>query len=147
MTALRTISLTIGLTMLLCMAAVQAQVGTRTVAATDAGEGVTLYTVSWTSTAGGAVSGNAFPVKSGLILQVKFMPGSGGTQPTDLYDITLSDEQSVDVLNAQGSNLSNATGLYLQFDPPLWHDGDNDLDLVVSNAGASKTGTFYVWVR
>lgn len=142
----RTVCATIALAMVLLIAPVLA-VGTLTAAATDAGEGVTLYTLSWTSTAGGAVSGNAFAVKRGHILQVKFVPGSGGTQPTDLYDITLTDEQSVDLLNAQGSNLSNATGLYLQFDPPLWHDADNDLDLVVANAGASKTGTVYVWVR
>lgn len=121
--------------------------GTVTVTSVDVGQGVTLYTVAWTSTAGGAVSANAFAVKAGSILQVKFMPNTAGTQPTDLYDATLVDEQSIDILNGQAANLSNATGLYLQFSPPLRHDGDNDLDLVIANAGNAKTGTVYVWVQ
>lgn len=108
--------------------------------------GMTLYTLAWTSTAGGAVSGNAFPVKRGRVIQVKFMPTLVSTQPSDLYDVTLIDEESVDLLNGQGANLSNAEGLYLQFNPPLWHDDTQDLDLVVANAGAAKTGTVYLWV-
>lgn len=122
-------------------------VGTVTVTTADAGNGVTLYTVAWTSTAGGAVSGNAFAVKRGHLKQIKFVPNSAGTQPTDLYDVTLVDENSIDVLNSQGANLSNSAGLYLQFDPPLWHDADNDLDLVVANAGNAKGGTVYLWVQ
>jgi hypothetical protein len=121
-------------------------VGTLTVTTADVGGGVTLYTLAWTSTAGGGVSGNAFSVRRGRILQVKFMPNTAGTQPTDLYDITLVDEESIDLLNGQAANLSNATGLYLQFNPPLWHDETQDLDLVVANAGAAKTGTVYLWV-
>lgn len=121
--------------------------GTLTVTTTySASSGMTLYTLAWTSTAGGAVSGNAFAVKRGRIIQVKFVPAAAGDQPTDLYDVTLIDEHSIDLLNGQGANLSNATGLYLQFNPSLWHDETQDLDLVVANAGATKKGTVYLWV-
>lgn len=112
--------------------------------------GMTQYTLAWTSTAGGAVSANPVSVGPGWIESVKFVPGSGGTQPTDLYDVTLVDTNGVDVLNAQGANLSNATGLYLQFNPPLFFPGSGSsqtLDLVIANAGNAKTGVAYVWIR
>lgn len=121
--------------------------GTATLTTEDVGGGVTRYKVAWTSTAGGAVSGNAFDVKQGSLLGVKFVPASGGTQPSDLYDVTLIDEDSVDLLDGNGSNLSNSAGAYFQWNPPLWHDAEQQLDLVIANAGASKTGTFYLWVR
>jgi len=134
------------------LAPVQAA-GTLTVTTLDVGGGVTRYALAWVSTAGGAVSANAFSVKRGELLQVKFVPDGGGTQPTDLYDVTLVDENSVDVLAGGGANLSNAaatikvpsfgtTTLYRYF-----HDGTQTLDLVVANAGNAKGGTVYLWVR
>lgn len=128
------------------MAPVQA-VGTVVMTSSSVGGGVARYAFAWTSTAGGAVSGNAQEIVRGRLIAIQFVPAAGGTQPSDLYDVTLLNEQSVDLLNSQGANLSNATGLILQFDPPLIHDADNDLDLVVANAGAAKTGTVYLWVQ
>ena len=125
--------------------------GTATVAITSVGGGITKITIAWTSTAGGAVSANAFAAPRGELLQVKFVPGSGGTQPSDLYDITLIDTDSVDVLAGAGANLSNAAG---SFKVPSFgattlfrylHDGAQNLDLVVANAGAAKTGTVTLW--
>lgn len=127
--------------------------GTLTVTSSSVGGGVAKYTLAWVSTAGGAVSANAFAVKRGELLQVKFVPDGGGTQPTDLYDVTLVDENSIDVLAGAGANLSNAastikvpsfgaTTLYRYF-----HDGTQTLDLVVANAGAAKGGTVHLWVR
>jgi hypothetical protein len=42
-------------------------------------------------------------------LQVKFVPNGGGTAADDLYDITLVDTDSVDVLGGAGANLSATT--------------------------------------
>jgi hypothetical protein len=139
--------------LLLVLTAPVRAVGTLTVAVSDLGGGVTKYTLTWTSTAGGAVSGNAFAVKRGELLQVKFVPDAGGTQPTDLYDVTLVDTDSVDVLAGAGANLSNAastvkvpsfgtTTLYRYF-----HSAEQNLDLVVANAGAAKGGKVYLYVR
>lgn len=124
--------------------------GTVTVTTADVGGGVTRVTVAWVSTAGGAVSANAFAVPRGEILQVKFVPDSGGTQPTDLYDVTLVDSASVDYLTGLGANLSNATATISA--PKLnsafraFVDGTATLDLVVANAGSAKGGTVILWI-
>ena len=108
---------------------------------------VTRITLTWTSTAGGAVSGNRFTVPHGKLLQAKFVPDAGGTQPTNLYDVTLIDEDGLDYLSARGTDLSNATPLMLQWDlPVMWHTSQ-ELDLVVANAGASKGGKVYLWIQ
>lgn len=124
--------------------------GTVSVTPTFLGNGVTQYKVVWTSDAAGAVSGNAFGVTLGYILSVKFVPDSGGTQPTDLYDATLLDSDGIDVLNAQAANLSNATGRYFTFEPRFFFPGATGLqtlDLVIANAGNAKGGIVYVWVQ
>jgi hypothetical protein len=118
--------------------------GTATLTTSDQGGGVTKYAIAWVSTAGGAVSANTFSVK-GRVLQVKVLPDSGGTQPTDLYDLTIVDADSVDVINGAGANLSNATGKYIQLDPPLILDGTT-LDVVIANAGNAKGGTVEIFV-
>lgn len=124
--------------------------GTLTVTTAEVGGGVTRLTLAWVSTAGGAVSANAFAVPRGEILQVKFVPDGGGTQPTDLYDVTLVDSASIDYLAGLGANLSNATAtvsvpkLNSSFRPFV--DGTATLDLVVANAGAAKGGTVILWV-
>lgn len=127
--------------------------GTVTVTTSTPRAGVTKYSIAWLSTAGGAVSGNGFAVARGELVQVKFVPDGGGTQPTDAYDITLVDTDSVDVIAGLGANLSNAAST---IKIPLfgsstvqryYHDGTQNLDLVVANAGAAKGGTVIIWIR
>lgn len=104
-------------------------------------------TIRWTSTAGGAVNTNPISIPHGQLLQVKFQPDAGGTQPTDLYDVTLVDDNGLDYLSGRGANLSNATPIMFQWDPPvMWHTSQS-LDLVVTNAGNAKRGTVTLWVR
>lgn len=109
--------------------------------------GVGRYALAWVSTAGGAVSGNALDIRAGYIFAVQFVPDGGGTAPTALYDVVLNDVRGVDLLSAGGADLSATVSKYVHIYPPVYHDGVGALDLVVSNAGASKGGTVYVWVR
>ena len=105
-----------------------------------------LITIAWTSSAGGAVSGNSFTVPNAQIKQVKYVPGSGGSQPTDLYDITLTDADGLDLLGGTGANLSNAAAA-LFTDLNVWivlPAAANTVDLVVANAGNAKSGTVYL---
>jgi hypothetical protein len=107
-------------------------------------------TLTWTSTAGGAVSGNPFSVPTGQLVQVKFVPGAGGTQPTDLYDVTLVDGDGVDVLAGLGANLSQSTASIVAprastNAAPFLIDATT-LDLVVANAGSAKSGTVTLWI-
>lgn len=131
--------------------------GTNTVTSAEIASGITKYTCAWTSTAGGAVSANLFDIRRGTLLQVKFVPGTGGTQPTNNYTVALNDTDGLDVLAGvgQGTNLSNVTpslkvpyfGLAAtQVFSPYFHDGSQQLDLVVAAAGAAKTGTVMLWI-
>lgn len=123
--------------------------GTATVTTTpirSAGTRYVKYSIAWTSTAGGAVSGNTFAVVPGTILSVRFVP-SAGTAPTDLYDVTLVDTNTVDVLFGAGANLSATLSTVTRLSPAYFQDGSRVLDLVVANAGAAKLGTVEILVQ
>jgi hypothetical protein len=120
------------------------------------GSDVVKHTFAWTSDSGGSatvVSG--FPV-SGRIERVVFDPGSPA--PTVDYDVTLVDENGVDVLAGQGTNVTLSATVSSAVCPgvPL-KDGtttsvapnvvDGILTLNVTNAGASKSGSVIVYVR
>lgn len=117
----------------------------------DTGNGyVHKYSAAWISDASGIVSDNSFRVKSGFIEMVKFVPGSGGSQPTDLYDVTVLDADGVDVIRGAGANLSNAaasaatpiTSVALRYFVEA-----GALTLTVTNAGNAKSGTVILYVR
>jgi len=124
--------------------------GTVTVTTSDLGGGYSKYSIAWVSSAGGAVAENAVGIKRGHIHQAKFVPDGGGTQPTDLYDVTLLDAISggVDFLTGIGANLSNANrkiGVPQVGDGTtalqrVFHEG-GDLYPTVANAGNAKGGT------
>jgi hypothetical protein len=52
------------------------------------------------------VSANTLDIKRGRILQAKFVPGAGGSVPTDLYDVTLADADGADLLLGLGGDRS-----------------------------------------
>lgn len=140
----------IALLLVLVTPASPSAVGTVVVTPTELGWSVTQYAVAWTSDAAGAVSANAITVKRGDLLAVKFVPSSGATTPTALYDATLVDANSLDILQALAADLSATASKYFQFDPVFFFagaPGGQTLDLVISNAGPAKTGTVYIWVR
>jgi len=124
--------------------------GSITVTTTDLGRGVTKYSIAWVSGAGGDVSGNAFTVKTGELRQVKFVPDGGGTAPTDLYDVTVTDANGVDILGGTGANLSSTTAAIkipvfgFQTDRLLLETGD--LTPTVAAAGNAKGGTIILYV-
>jgi hypothetical protein len=129
--------------------------GSITVTTSDIGGGYTKYSIAWLSSAGGAVTENAVSVKRGHIHQVKFIPDGGGTQPTDLYDMTLLDAISggFDFLTGIGTNLSNANrkigvpqvGDGITALQRVFHDG-GELYPTVAAAGNAKGGTVVVVV-
>ena len=123
--------------------------GTVTKTATDLGRGYTKHSIAWVSSAGGAVTENAITMPIGHIHQVQFIPDAGGTQPTDLYDVTLVDAIAggADFLTGIGANLSNASR---KIGVPQVGDGTTALQRVffeggnlyptVANAGNAKGG-------
>lgn len=133
--------------------------GSITVTTSQERAGVIKYSVAWTSDASGDVSGNSFDVSSGTIILVEFIPDSGGTQPTDLYDVTMTDAEGVNVLDdgtgsaSIGANLSNAAAAHrvpfiggggtVTYVRTWVHQGE--LTPVVANAGNAKGGTINVF--
>jgi hypothetical protein len=111
------------------------------------------YTLAWTSHTDGTVA-LPTPTINGTILRVTFNPGA--TAPTDNYDVTLTDEDGIDVLGGQGANRDTANSESVC--PGLaFTDGTTTsvvpiavagtLTLNVSNAGDSKQGTVVLYVR
>lgn len=134
----------------LALAAPASAAGSITVTSTSVGANEVQYSLAWTSDGSGDVSGHTLNIVRGYLLHVEFVPGSGATQPTDLYDVQLQDRFNLDLLNdgttAQGGNLSNANPKAVQWNPRWYHDGLGSLELVISNAGNAKTGTVYLTV-
>lgn len=120
---------------------------------TDPGKMIQV-TIPWTSSAGGAYT-EVISV-TGWLTQVEFVPGTSGSQPTDLYDVTLPDANSYDCLAGTGANLSNTTTTRKS---PCVNatDGTNNsvvpvylsgaVTLTVANGGNAKGGTVILWVR
>lgn len=111
---------------------------------------VRKITFDWLSDAAGAADATTKEIY-GQILRVIFKPDGGGTQPTDLYDITLKDEHGVDVLQGLGANLSNVNTIDRI---PQVSNGTSaaaavavadKLALAVTNAGNAKGGELIIY--
>lgn len=119
--------------------------GSITVTSSNLGGGITKYSIAWVSDASGVVSVNAVAVRRGRLIQIKYIPDAGGTQPSDLYDLTLPDANGVDVLAGDGANLSNATSKITVPTAPILLEAGN-LIPTNANAGNAKGGTLVLFV-
>lgn len=124
--------------------------GTITVTTSKAAQAIDKYAIAWVCDASGNVSANTFPVEACELIQVRYTPDGGGTQPTDLYDVTMTDANGIDVLGGTGANLSNAASTHhvpavsTYFRRTL---ESGNLTPVVANAGNAKGGTIVLLVR
>lgn len=117
------------------------------------------FTISWTSSSGGAAngqinsSGTNGQYFSGEVMRVVFVPGAN---VSNAYSVTLSDENSLDILSGQGANLSNTTTFEICPSVAM-KDGtttstcfrtiDDLLTLSVTGAGNAKSGTIVIYMR
>ncbi len=62
----------------------------------------------WTCTETGVVISETTNTYDGELLGAMFIPDAGGTQPTNAYDVTVTDADGYDVLAGLGADLSNA---------------------------------------
>jgi len=115
------------------------------------GCGASGVELTWVSDASGDATGSV--AVSGRIAGVEFTPGTGGSVPTDNYDVTLSTDNGIDVLGGQGANLSQTTATHTQLvctvgalTFPVERAVIGVLDLVVDNAGDTKSGTITVFL-
>lgn len=117
---------------------------------------IELRTWTWTSDASGNVSGLSTHAIRGLLVNVSFQPGTGGAQPTDGYNVAITDNAGVDILNGKGASLSQTTatrivpaltmtdGTTPSIGPVLLYD---DVSLNVSGAGNAKSGTVRLYIK
>lgn len=126
-----------------------AAVGTNTIVYDEVGT-IQVIEMDWLSDASGDVSGTYTVKANGIIEKVLFISDTGGTAPTDLYDVTLLDENSDDVLEGGGANIAIAStpeakvpviGTYFKVAV------NGKLQLVVANAGNAKGGEVHVYIR
>jgi hypothetical protein len=101
---------------------------------------------TWKSATGGAVTSATTYRYTGQLQRVVFVPDSGGTQPTDAYDITITDGDSVDAINALGANLSNAATVQKMQGDGLGCVASSLLTLNITNAGDEKGGVVILYV-
>jgi len=102
---------------------------------------------SWTSAADGTASETTEKPYSGEILGLATVPDTGDDQPSDQYDITITDEDDLDVLAGQGANRSNASTEYVTARETLGCVANDTLTINVSGAGDTKSGTAYLFIR
>ena len=117
-------------------------------------------TASWTSDdATGSVSGTTEKLV-GRIVKAVNVPGTAGVQPTNLYDIALTDENSVNLLSgclptlADISNASNTERYFFAKNTdaaplststsPLVCD---KVTIAVTNAGNAKQGAITLYIE
>lgn len=107
-----------------------------------------LYKVKFTltSTTAGTASDVTTGRYNGIVHRVVFVPDAGGTQPTDAWDITIADGDSVDILNGLGANLTNAATVQKANVDGLGDVKSSLLTANLTNAGDSKGVTVILYI-
>jgi len=105
---------------------------------------VTEIIFSWLSHTDGVATATAttYPY-SGEIIKVVCIPGA--TTPSDLYDVTLSDADSIDLLAGQGVDCPNGSSLVITggMIPVV----ESTISLTIAGGGSAKNGTVHVYLR
>lgn len=112
--------------------------------------GVSQIIFTWTSGTGGdagLVTKTTVNKYTGQIIGCAQVPGTGGDQPTNAYDMTIVDSNSVDVLFGLGADISNAANSYKQTKDGLGAVYNDTLTLSISNAGDTKKGVTILFIK
>ena len=115
----------------------------------QSGSTLECWAIGWTSSDKGNAGGYTDDIH-GTIERIVYNPGSAA--PTANYDMYLTDQDGVDLLNGTGVNLHTTTTL-----STITTEGDGTTNvpmaftgratLAVSDAGSTKTGTLRIYVR
>ena len=100
-------------------------------------------TFAFTASDGGAADKTTNKGYTGKVEQVTIIPG--GTVPTALWDVVITDGDSVDILLGNGMNLS-ATDTTIVTEGATGTVANDFLTLAVTNAGNAGTGTVIVYL-
>ena len=101
---------------------------------------------TWTSNATGDASGSTTHGYSGQFLGLITVPGTAGNQPSDNYDLTVTDSDGVDLLMGGGLNRSNATTQFIK-QADMAGVASDKLTFTIAGAGDTKKGAVYLLLR
>jgi len=109
---------------------------------------VKKVTFAWAtlSSSSGGVTATTTKAYNGAIERLVTIPGAGALAPTASYDITVSDQDSTDVLMAAGMNRHTANTEQVNA-ASLGIVANDTLTINVTNAGSSNAGTAIVYIR
>ena len=117
--------------------------GTITASETTIGS-VRQIVFSWLTDGSGDATATATGKEySGDLIKVLYVPGT--TTPSNLYDITLTDGDSYDLLAGQGTDCPNGSTLVIT--GGLLPVATSAISLTVANGGAIKTGKVVIYLR
>lgn len=100
---------------------------------------------TWTASAGGAADGATTGTYNGALQRLVTVPDTG-TAPTNLYDITVADEDGTDVLMGAGADRSS-TNTEQVLASSLGVVANDTLTIHVTNAGNAGKGVTYLYIR
>ena len=101
----------------------------------------------WTSdSVTGAVSGATTEYYNGKILGLATVPGTGGDQPADNYNVSAIDRSSLDVLMSGGATRDDTNTEYV-LSTSLGAVVNSQLTVTIDTAGNSNTGVVYIYIR
>lgn len=99
----------------------------------------------WLSDASGDATATTTYTYSGEVLRAIFVPDGSTTAPSDLYDVTITDADSIDILYGQGADMDGTNTVVLVENlAPVANDV---LSLTVANGGNAKGGIVYLYIR
>ena len=102
---------------------------------------------AWTSDdSTGAVSGSTTYTYSGRIIGAITVPGTAAAAPTDNYDIAVNDSDSVDIALGALADRDTANTEFVA-EASMAGIASGTITVAVTNAGNSKTGTLYLFIR
>jgi hypothetical protein len=102
---------------------------------------------AWVSDdATGAVSAKTTRTYDGRCIGLATVPGTVGDQPTDNYDLAVTDANGFDVLLGAGQNRDNVNTEYVAEASMAGVPGCQ-ITFAITNAGNAKKGTAYLWIR
>lgn len=101
----------------------------------------------WLSATGGAVSSAASGWYCGKIVKVSLASDAGDTAPTNLYDVTIEDQDGLDVLSGGGADVTAAATVYINDPTKVLWVRSNVLTLKVATAGDANGGVVTMLIQ
>lgn len=103
--------------------------------------------IAWTSGTGGdagKADKTTEEVYSGALIMVATVP-DGTSTPSANYDVELNDADGIDLLAGNGQNRSDTDTEFIT--SGMGAVANDKLTLAVTNAGDTKKGTIYIYIR